>query len=177
LASLGASGKQTPRTAALRKNELTLADLRPGRDGVKKAVGFYRKPATGTIGASQFSWEQVCRKETLHVTVDTQGAIAEVRVEFHENMVVMDCVPEGRSSWRTGRNLATGDAVSRVIKLYGEPDSRSPSTKDGQQLELLYYAFDWAGPDVPQILTVLCTPEKNGQPGRVVEITLDASSL
>jgi len=56
-------------------------------------------------------------------------------------------------------------------------DSRSPSTKGGQQLELLYYAFDWAGPDVPQILAVLCTPEKDGKPGRVVEITLVAESL
>jgi hypothetical protein len=42
---------------------------------------------------------------------------------------------------------------------------------------LLYYAFDWAGPDVPQILTVLCTVEKNGKPGRVVEMTLDVESL
>ena len=180
LASLsGASSKQAPRPAGrvTRKNELTLAGLRPGRDGVEKAVGLYRKPDIGKNGASQFSWEQGCRKETLHITTDSRGTIEEVRVEFHENVVVLDCVPEGRSSWRTGRNLVTGDAVSRAIKLYGEPDSRSPSTKDGQQLELLYYAFDWAGPDVPQILTVLCTVQKDDKPARVVEITLDASSL
>jgi len=175
----GASGKQTPRAARQvpRKNELMLAGLRPGRDSVKKALGLYRNPDVGKKGESQFSWEQGCRKETLHITTDSRGTIEEVRVEFHENVVVLDCVPEGRSSWRTGRNLVTGDAVSRAIKLYGEPDSRSPSTKDGQQLELLYYAFDWAGPDVPQILTVLCTVQKDDQPGRVVEITLDASSL
>jgi hypothetical protein len=42
---------------------------------------------------------------------------------------------------------------------------------------LLYYAFDWAGTDVPQLMAVLCTPEKNGKAGRVVEITLEAPSL
>jgi hypothetical protein len=42
---------------------------------------------------------------------------------------------------------------------------------------LLYYAFDWAGPDVPQVMEVLCTAQKDGEPGRVVEITLAAASL
>jgi hypothetical protein len=64
-----------------------------------------------------------------------------------------------------------------VIELYGQPGTRGPSTKDGQQLELFYYAFDWAGPDVPQVMAVLCTPEKSATPGRVVEITLMAPSL
>jgi hypothetical protein len=63
------------------------------------------------------------------------------------------------------------------VDLYGQPDSQSASTNGGQQLELLYYAFDWAGPDVPQVMEVLCTAEKDGKPGRVVEITLAASSL
>jgi hypothetical protein len=77
----------------------------------------------------------------------------------------------------TGMGLRLGDRAARVLQLYGQPDSRSPSTKDGQQLELLYYAFDWAGPDVPPIMEVLCTMEKDGQPGRVAEIALAASSL
>jgi hypothetical protein len=42
---------------------------------------------------------------------------------------------------------------------------------------LLYYAFDWAGPDVPQVMEVLCAVEQDGKLGRVVEITLAASSL
>jgi len=61
--------------------------------------------------------------------------------------------------------------------MQGEQDLKSPSTRDGQPLELWYYAFDWAGADVPQVMEVLCTKEKDGQPGRVVEITLAASSL
>ena len=80
-------------------------------------------------------------------------------------------------SWMSGRGLYAGAGCGRVVQLYGEPDSRSPSTKDQQRLELLYYAFDWAGPDVPQMMEVLCTAEKDGKPGRVIEITLSASSL
>jgi hypothetical protein len=83
----------------------------------------------------------------------------------------------GVSKWMTSEGMRLGNRTSRVLQLYGEPDSRSPSTKDGQRLELLYYAFDWAGPDVPQVMEVLCTEEKDGQPGRVVEITLAAASL
>ena len=78
---------------------------------------------------------------------------------------------------RVGRAGSQGDACWQTVALYGNPDSRGPSTKAGQPLELLYYAFDWAGPDVPQVVQVVCTPEKDGLPGQVVEITLAASSL
>jgi hypothetical protein len=67
--------------------------------------------------------------------------------------------------------------ASAAILLYGNADSRSPSTKNGQPLELLYYAFDWAGPDVQQVMEVVSTAPKAGAPGRVVEITLAAGSL
>lgn len=78
---------------------------------------------------------------------------------------------------RTGLGLRLTDTANRVRRIYGKPDSVSPSTKDGQRLELWYYAFDWAGPDVPQVMEVVCTVGKDGEPGRVVEITLAASSL
>jgi hypothetical protein len=64
-----------------------------------------------------------------------------------------------------------------VVELYGGPSSRSSSTNDGQPLELLYYAFDWAGPDLPHVMEVGCAAPKDGSPGRVVETTLAASSL
>lgn len=85
----------------------------------------------------------------------------------------------GRSGrrWRTGLELAVGDSCSRAQKLYGQPASRGPSMKDGRELELLLYQFDWAGPDVPQVMEVLCTPEKEGKPGRVMEIMLARGSL
>ena len=65
----------------------------------------------------------------------------------------------------------------KPIRFTARPDSVSPSTKNGQPLELLYYAFNWAGPDVPQVMEVVCTAPKDGTPGRVVEITLAANSL
>jgi hypothetical protein len=52
---------------------------------------------------------------------------------------------------------------------------RSPSTRNGERLELLCYAFEWAAPDVLPVMKMLCT--EDGKPGRVVEITLAASSL
>lgn len=55
--------------------------------------------------------------------------------------------------------------------------SRSPSTRDGQPLELLHYAFDWGGADVPQLMEALCNRGKDGQPWQVVEITSAASRL
>ena len=42
---------------------------------------------------------------------------------------------------------------------------------------LVLMAAMTAGPDVPQVMEVLCTAEKDGEPGRVVEITLAAVSL
>ena len=42
---------------------------------------------------------------------------------------------------KTG-GLGVGDIAARVVELYEEPDSRSPSTNDGQPLELMYFAFD-----------------------------------
>jgi hypothetical protein len=38
-------------------------------------------------------------------------------------------------------------------------------------------AFDGAGPDVPKVMDALCTPEKDGKPGRVVEIAFKAANL
>jgi hypothetical protein len=73
--------------------------------------------------------------------------------------------------------VVAAHAQEQVVSVYGEPASVSPSTKNGQPLELLYYAFDWAGPDVPQVMEVVCTAPKDGITGRVVEITLSANSL
>jgi hypothetical protein len=73
--------------------------------------------------------------------------------------------------------VALGADIGERIQIYGQPDSRSPSTKGGQPLELWYYAFDWAGADVPQVMEVLCTREADGKPGRAAEIALAGLSL
>jgi hypothetical protein len=191
------------KSAGRRANELTLAGLRPGRDGIAKAkTKFGTKDVSASDGA--FVWS--CSDWKMTLDLDAHTAILTVmvsdesfgkkRTEIPTSNEIKDIpIPcylqmsstalslekgEGlnlRNLWTTGKGLALGDSVKRLSSLYGEPDSRSPSTKDGQPLELWYYAFDWAGPDVPQVMEVLCTKDKDGQPGRVVEITLAAPSL
>lgn len=160
-----------------RANELTLAGMRPGRDSVARAAVKHTQFVKGGNGDPEYRWEDYCHNESLTVTV-RDGKVSEVRVSEFIPPMIVDCIDRlPPSRWRTGRDLGFWDSAARVVQLYGGPDSRSPSTKDGQRLELLYYAFDWAGPDVPQVMEVLCTVEKDGMPGRVVEITLAASSL
>jgi hypothetical protein len=123
-------------------------------------------------------WEEGCRKSSLIISYDSTQRIETIRVRMMQGSIDADCFAKSETEpWRTGRGLAIKDSTAKTIQLYGQPDSKSPSTRDGQPLELWYYAFDWAGPDVPQVMEVLCTPEKEGQPGRVVEITLAAPSL
>jgi len=164
------------KTAAHRANELTLAGLRPGKDKLGRAVQLYRNidPKSST-NDSQTIWLDPCRKQLLAVDFDTEKKIQVIRAGTVN--LSADCLAVSLSPWKTGLGLRVTDAARKVVELYGEPDSRSPSTKGGQPLELWYYAFDWAGPDVPQVMEVLCTREKDGQPGRVVEITLAAPSL
>jgi hypothetical protein len=174
-----------------RNDELTLAGLRPGQDDVGKAQRLFQKPSVTKFDGTNHIWQDPCRHQSLSIIADaSSGTILEVRVAENNSKFAsgagaspgqtnQDCSTqvESRSRWVTGHGLLIGAPCPRVLALYGQPGSRGPSTKDGQQLELLYYAFDWAGPDVPQVMAVLCTPEKNAQPGRVVEITLMAPSL
>ena len=75
--------------------------------------------------------------------------------------------------WQTSRGLRLGDTKERVLELYGSPNSTSPSVRGQQELELLFYAFDWAGSNVPQVMEVTCDRAS----GRVIEITLAFPSL
>ncbi len=175
----GAQTLQKPaaKKAPHRANELTLAELRPGRDSASRAVQLYKEPSNKTGDQeTQMVWSATCQTQTLSIDLDAARRIQVVRtVELDWSLG--DCVKRTSGPWQTGRGLRVGDPAAKVVRLYGEPDSRSPSTKDGQPLELWYYAFDWAGPDVPQVMEVLCTKEKERQPGHVVEITLAAPSL
>ena len=157
--------------------ELTLAGLRPGRDAIGKAQRLFQKPEAITDNGTAQTWQDTCRNEALSVIADPSGSILEVRVTYAALESKRNCANAARNHWTTGHGLILGDSCSRAVALYGQPNSRGPSTKSGQQLELLYYAFDWAGPDVPQVMEVLCTPGKDSQPGRIVEITLAAPSL
>jgi hypothetical protein len=161
---------------AKRANEMTLAGLRPGRSSYKLAASRYRLPPIEKPGEMTVGFQDFCSKMVLHVDISEKSIINSLRLE-EELGLQGKCVTSRKTEWVTGHGLTIGDSPSRVVQVYGEPTSRSPSTRNGQPLELLYYAFDWAGPEVPQVMEVVCTVPKDGTPGRVVEITLAAGSL
>jgi len=153
---------QTPQKPAHRANELTLCGLRPGKDNAASAnrrMGLNSGPKPETK-EGQLSWSALCYGLALIVDLDGLQKIQVLRLTHW--VQAGDCFKP--TPWKTGRGLRLGDATAIIIQLYGEPDSRSPSTKDRQPLELWYYAFDWAGPDVPQVMEVLCTKEQDGHP-------------
>jgi hypothetical protein len=171
-------GKNAPRPEERRHNETILAKILPGRTSLAEAQTFWRNPTTKDAENHLAKW-LTCDGGELNVDFDEDGIIQSVWTSETKARRSRGCVEPVAvgPTLSTGLGLQLGDGAARVLQLYGQPDSRSPSTKDGQQLELLYYAFDWAGPDVPQLMEVLCTVEKGGKPGRVVEITLAVSSL
>ncbi len=180
-ASQGGSA-QDP-AAPRRSNELTLAGLRPGRDTLASAEARYKakyrkgKPATGEIA----EWADECAGRVLALELGGKNVIQSVMISTLGRLL-----PPGNANcreavrdmlqtklWKTGRGLKLGDPRDHVLELYGEPNSSGPSAKGSHELELLFYAFDWAGSDVPQVMEVSC----DRATGRVVEITLAFPSL
>jgi len=163
-----------------RNHEWKLAGLLPGHTSLGRAEAILGQPTELEESGKAASW-RTCFGDELAVDVDSKKIVQTVRAMSRDmqNQQYVDCsgAVKSKSKWGTGLGLQLGDAATRATQIYGQPDSRGPSTQGGQQLELLYYAFDWAGPDVPQVMEVLCTPEKDGKPGRVVEITLAGPSL
>ena len=176
-----------------RRNELTLGGLRPGKDSIERAKSIYEN---GKLGEDPLPdpliWVVFSRKTRTQLRFEANAQHIIKNITASPGLAVLEgshypptelrpfLVADRRmqvESWKTGTGLALGDSCRKTPVLYGDPYSRSPSTKDGQQLELLHYALDWAGPDVQQVMEVLCTPEKDGKPGRVVEIALAAPTL
>jgi len=178
-----AAAQTTQKTAAKRPevrraNEMTLAGLRPGRDTLPRAQRLCKRFGDPHEEQGDSIWEDRCHKISLTVTYGQEQRIETIRIGKTKGSIDADCFEDiKREPWQTGRGLKVGDLAEKIAEVYGEPESKSPSTRDGQPLELWYYAFDWAGPDVPQVMEVLCTREKDGKAGRVVEITLAAPSL
>jgi len=177
---------------ASRSNELTLAGLRPGRDTISKARKLYDGPWLKTTPDDPNSVvvRGDCTGAQLRLEADKSGVIQQIvlveknAAEARKHQVIGVCadltttpVEKRTLRWITGHKISIGSTVSTLHAAYGEPGNKSPSTRDGQPLELWYYAFDWAGPDVPQVMEVLCTRGQDGHPGRVIEITLAAPSL
>lgn len=179
LSAVAAAQTKTLREPAptVRASESTLAGLLPGQTRLARAKALLGAPGEKDAESRSVRWNRC--SDDLIVETDGGGLIQTIRATRHLGpQQTANCTPAiSATKWGTGKGLRLGDSVARAEKLYGKPDSRSPSTKGGQRLELLYYAFDWAGPDVPQVMEVVCTVGTGGEPGRVVEITLAASSL
>jgi hypothetical protein len=171
---------QAPKAPAPTVNELALAGLHPGKDGLALARKLYsgmrQMPSPDKDNKNVLIWENPCRQETLRTEADDSGVIQFITVQTEEHPG--KCARMGASAargdrWRTAHGLGIGDDKTRVIQIYGEPGSDGPSTGEHREGELMYYAFDWAGSDVPQVLEVYCDRATN----RVMEITLSNPSL
>jgi len=159
-------------------NEILLAGLRPGRDTFAVAEKrFKTKSISEEANSKSREWRDDCSGRSIRLEIDTKSVIQSVTITTLGTQ-------EGKCSdrrpdfldpkfWLTGLGLRMGDSQDRVVGLYGEPNSSGPASKNRQELELLYYQFDWAGSDVPQVMEVLCARDT----GRVVEITLAFPSL
>jgi len=159
------------------KNELTLAAIQPGRDklsGVEKQLSD-RLRGEAADSAGSHAWNDPCSGRRLSLEVDRAGIIQTVSISSstsHENCK-SKTDPRKDPLWVTGLGLRLGDASEHVVDIYGAPSSGGPSVKQGHELELMFYMFDWAGSDVPQVMEISCDKET----GRVVEIMLAFPSL
>jgi hypothetical protein len=159
--------------ALRRMNETLLAGLRPGRDTfavAQKRLKPKELSDDSTPGSKE--WRDACSGRSIRLEVDAKAVIQSVTLTTvgKQEGKCSDRRPDFLDPrfWLTGLGLRMGDSQDRVVALYGEPNSGGPATKNGQDFDLMYYQFDWAGSDVPQVMEILCARET----GRVVEITL-----
>jgi hypothetical protein len=108
------------------------------------------------------------------MSVGADGIIRSIEISRIPGAIDADCETNLKPNpWGTGRGLSFRDQCTRIEEIYGKAESRSPSVKGSDKLELYLYTFDWAGPDVPQVMEVSCDVSSQ----TVAEITLAASSL
>jgi hypothetical protein len=170
--------RSAAQAGAHRANETLLAGLRPGRDTF--AVAEKRFKAKNLVANQDFGikeWRDGCSGRAIRLELDDKSVIQSVTITtlgYQEGKCDQRRVDFLNSrNWVTGLGLRMGDSQDQIVGLYGEPNSSGPATKNGQELALLYYQFDWAGSSVPQVMEVLCARDS----GRVVEITLAFPSL
>jgi hypothetical protein len=181
-AAAAASAQISPlgaaQTAIRHNNETLLAGLRPGRDTFLVAEKRFKgKTVSEEPNSGYKEWRDDCSGRSIRLEVDAKSVIQSVTLTTlgTQEGKCSDRRPDflDPRNWVTGLGLRMGDSQDRVVGLYGEPNSSGPASKNGQELELLHYQFDWAGSDVPQVMEVLCARDT----GRVVEITLAFPSL
>jgi hypothetical protein len=171
--------RQTPTKGGVHgANELLLAGLRPGRDTLAIAQKRFKSKKLAESEESGFKeWRDACSGRAIRVELDPKSVIQIITVT---TLGLKEGACGDRpgdfldpKNWATGQGLRVGDSQDQAFAVYGEPKSAGPSSKYGEELELLVYQFDWAGSDVPQVLEVLCARDT----GRVVEMTLASQNL
>jgi hypothetical protein len=161
-----------------RANETLLAGLRPGRDTFAIAEKRF-KPRNLVEGAptGYREWRDACSGKNIRLDLDAKSVIQSITITTLGAQTGKCGDRPGDfldpRNWVTGQGLRIGDSQDRVTGFYGEPNSSGPASKNGQDLALMHYQFDWAGSSVPQVMEVLCARDT----GRVVEIMLAFPSL
>ena len=167
-----------PEVSAHGANETLLAGLRPGRDTFAMAgKRFKSKNFIEARNSGIKEWHDGCSGRAIRLELDAKSVIQSITITTLSSR-------EGKcgdrptdflesKNWVTGLGLRIGDSQDRIVEFYGDPNSSGPAVKNGHELELMFYQFDWAGSDVPQVMEVLCARDT----GRVVEITLAFPSL
>ena len=160
------------------KNETLLAGLRPGRDSYAVAQKRFKTASlVSEKDSREKRWYDPCSGRAISLELDAQSIIQSITI----TTLAPRTGPCGArrpnfldsGNWQTGYGVRMGDPQDRIYAAYGEPNSSGPSVHRGHELELLFYQFDWAGSDVPQVMEVLCARDT----GRVVQITLAFPSL
>jgi hypothetical protein len=159
-------------------NELLLAGFRPGHDPLAMAQKRFKdKRIIESREVGIVAWRDDCSGRAVRLEIDAKSVIQAITIT---TLAEKDGTCGDRpgdfldaKNWTIGHGLRIGDSQDRITELYGEPDSNGPAFKNGQELELLSYRFDWAGAEVPQEMEVLCARDS----GRVLEITLAFASI
>jgi hypothetical protein len=159
-------------------NETLLAGLRPGRDTLAMAKKRFKSKEISEDHESGYQeWRDDCSGRAIRLELNAQSVIQSVTITTlaAKQGECSQRRPDflDAKNWVTGLGLRLGDSQDQIVSFYGEPNSSGPAAKNGQELELMYYQFDWAGSDVPQVMEILCARDT----GRVVEITLAFPSL
>lgn len=164
---------RVPQDIAYRANEVSLAGLRPGRDTFAVAEKRFKSKNISEARDSGYKeWRDDCSGRAIRLEINARSMIQTITITTLAAKEG-DCGarrPEflDPKNWVTGLGLRLGDSQDRAVSYYGEPNSSGPASKNGQELDLMVYQFNWAGSDVPQVMKILCARDT----GRVVEIML-----
>ena len=161
-----------------RVNETLLAGLRPGRDTFAIAEKRFKpRNLVDSRETSYREWRDDCSGKNIRLELNAKSVIQSITITTLGARIGKCAERPGdfldARNWVTGHGLRIGDTQDRVTDFYGEPNSSGPASKNGQDLALMSYQFDWAGLEAPQMMEVLCARDT----GRVVEITLAFPSL